>query len=198
METLTLSELVARIARRWRILVAGALVGLLAGLIAQHVMTARYEATAVLFVDSTTPDRVDMVAEEAVATSRRVMSEALDALGQRHLTLADLERSARASAVKDSRLLRVRFTASDPELAVRGADAVAQAYAAVRSVDASLSGTAAEAQHIGGTIVDPARTPEAPVGASPLATMFGATAAGLLLAAPVAARPTRRPEAPAS
>lgn len=193
METLTLTELIARIARRWRILVAGGAVGLLAGVIAQQVIAPQYEATTVLFIDAPTPDHVDMAAEQAVAVSRRVTSEALDALGNRRLTIAELERSTGAAAVKDSRLLRVQFTAHDPALAVRGADAVAQAYLAVRSVDA-MGGSAP----VDGTIVDQARTPEAPVGAGPLATLLGASAAGLLLAAPLAARPTRSPEAPAS
>ncbi len=188
METLTLTELVVRMARRWRILVAGAAAGLLVGAVAQHVMTTRYEATTVLFVDAATPDRIDMAAEEALATSRRVTSEALDTLGERDLTIVDVERSAAATSVKDSRLLRVRFVSPDPRLAVRGADAVAQAYLAARSVDATVGGAGVE-----GSVVDPARTPTAPIGAGPLATVLGTTAAGLLVTAPAAARPTRRP-----
>lgn len=199
METLTLTELGARMARRWRTLVAGAAVGLLAGVLVQVVVTTRYEATTVLFVDTGAPELVDMAAEQAVATSRRVTAEALDALGEPDLSIAELEESADASVVKDSRLLRVTYAADDPHAAVRGADAVAQAYLAVRSLDPMTTSADVDAAGpVEGVVVDPARLPTSPVGAGPLATVLAATLAGTLAATPIAMRPTRRPEAPAS
>jgi uncharacterized protein involved in exopolysaccharide biosynthesis len=184
-ETLTLTELAARLARRWRALVAGALLGLLTGVAVHVVLPERYAATAVVFVDATDPSRVDMTAEAAVASSRRVSTEALDALGDRTLTIRALEDATTATAVKESRLLRVQYTAADPGDAVRGADAVAQAYLAVRSLEQTGD------SGVDGRVVDPARPPTSPTGPGLLATALATTCLGLLLVAPVAAAPTR-------
>lgn len=189
-ETLTLTDICARLARRRRTLAVGALLGLTLGGLLAVAMPTRYAATTVLFVDSAEPSRIDMAAEVAVATSRRVSEEALDALGVPGLGVTTLEGAASASAVSDSRLLRVTYTDADPALATRGADAVAQAYLAVRSVDAAAS---PEHPVVDGTVVDPARTPRSPTGPAWSATTVGTTVLGLLCAAAVAARPIRPP-----
>ncbi|WP_199715988.1 Wzz/FepE/Etk N-terminal domain-containing protein, partial [Aeromicrobium endophyticum] len=132
MEPLTLTELIARLACRWRVLAAGALVGLAAGVSAHLLLPERYEATAVVFVDAADPSRVDMTAEAAVASSRRVSAEAVDALGDRHVSVTTLEDAASATTVSESRLLRLTYSASAPRAAARGADAVAQADSAHR------------------------------------------------------------------
>lgn len=194
MEPLTLTELVARMADRWRLLAAGALVGATAGVGTHLVLPERYEATAVVFVDAPDPSRVDMVAEAAVADSRRVSVEALDALGDRRLTVAQIEDSASAMAVTESRLLRLTYSAPDPRAAARGADAVAQAYLAVRS----LEPIGADDAGIEGRVVDPARVPTGPSGPGLPATTAATTTLGLLIAAPLAARPTRSRAARAS
>jgi uncharacterized protein involved in exopolysaccharide biosynthesis len=183
-ETLTLTELGARMARRWRTLLVGALVGLALGAAAHAALPTRYEAITVVHVDAADPAQVDMAAEQAVATSRRVTAEALDALGGGDLTIRALEDAAGATVVKDSRLLRVSCAGSDPRAATRRADALAHAYLAVRSVDAATGGPVVEA-----TVVDPARTPSSPVGPGGPATALGGTVLGLLLVCPIAARP---------
>jgi uncharacterized protein involved in exopolysaccharide biosynthesis len=193
-EPLTLTELMARTARRWRLLVAAASIGAAAGVATHLVLPSRYEATAVVFVDAAEPAGIDMTAEAAVASSRRVTAEALDALGDRRLSITALEDAASASVVRESRLLRLTYSAADPRSAARGADAVAQAYLAVRSLDPGrASGTGVE-----GRVVDPARTPTAPSGPGLLPLTAATTTLGLLVAAPAAARPTRSRAARAS
>ncbi len=197
METLTLTELAARLARRWRVLVVGGVVGLMTGLAVHVVLPVRYAATAVVFVDAADPARVDMTAEAAVASSRRVITEALDALGEPRLTVRALEEATTATAVEESRLLRVTYTAGDPRTAVRGADAVAQAYLAVRSLEHPVSSQPPDG--VDGRIVDPARSPLAPSGPGAVPTALATTVLGLLLAASLAAAmPTRSRAGPAS
>lgn len=187
MEPLTLTELAARTSRRWRTLVAGLLAGLAVGVTAHVAMPSRYEAIAVLRVDAADPALVDMTAEEAVAMSRRVTAESLDTLGDRDLTIDELEEASTATAVKESRLLRIAFVAARPRDATRGADAVAQAYLAARAVDrAGQAGR--DPSGVTGVVVDPARTPAAPMGPGPGTTSLAGCVLGLLVAIPVAAR----------
>jgi uncharacterized protein involved in exopolysaccharide biosynthesis len=183
-EPLTLTELIARTTHRWRMLVAGLLIGTGVGVAAHLAMPTRFEAVAVLRVDAADPSVIDMTAEAAVATSRRVTAEALDAIGDRRLTIQELEDAASASAVPDSRLLRVGYVDDRPQGATRGADAVAQAYLAVRAVEPG-AGPA-----VTGVVVDPARRPMSPLGPGAGPTALGCGVLGLLVAAPVAARPT--------
>ena len=190
MEPLTLTELAARTLRRWRTLVAAPLVGLLLGVVAHVAMPTRYEAIAVLRVDAADPALVDMTAEEAVATSRRVTAEALDTLGDPDLSITGLEDATSATAVAESRLLRIAFVAGNPREATRGADAVAQAYLAARAVDVGPGGRPSD---VAGVVVDPARTPTAPIGPSLPSTALGCGILALLVTIPVAARPDGPP-----
>lgn len=191
MEPLTLTELAGRTARRWRTLVAGLLVGLVVGATAQWAMPTRFEAVAVLRVDAADPALVDMTAEEAVASSRRVTAEALDTIGDDSLTIGELEEATSATAVTESRILQISYVAARPASATRGADAVAQAYLAARAVDAVRGADAAD---VTGVVIDPARTPTSPVGPGLLASALGCCVLGLLAATPVAARgPARTP-----
>ena len=197
METLTLTELAARLARRWRVLLAGAALGLLTGSAVHAVLPERYDATAVVLVDAADPVRVDMTAEAAVASSRRVSTEALDALGQPRLTVRGLEEATTTTTTDGSRLLRIGYTAGDPRAAARGADAVAQAYLAVRSLE--QPGGPDDPGRVDGRVVDPACTPLSPSGPGPVPTALATTVLGLLLAASLAAAaPTRGRAGPAS
>lgn len=196
MEPLTLTELAARVTRRWRTLTAGLLVGLVLGVAVQIALPTRFEAVAVLRVDAADPTLVDMTAEAAVATSRRVTAEALDTMGDDSLTIGQLEAASSATAVAESRILRIVYVAADPTAATRGADAVAQAYLAARAVDA---GQGADPGDVTGVVIDPARTPTSPTGPGLPATALGCAVLGLLVATPVAARgPARTPAARAS
>lgn len=190
-----MSELTVRIADRWPTVVLGALTGMLLAAGAHTALPTRYEAVTVVHVDAADPELVDMTSEEAIATSRRVTSEALDTLGERTLDIDRLEHALSANAAEESRLLRIRFTAARPRLAALGADAVAHAYLAVRSVDAMQD---PERPKITGVVVDPARLPQAASGPGLAPTALGGLVLGLLIATPVAARPSRRREARAS
>lgn len=189
MDPLTLTDLGRAMRRRWRTLVAGSLAGAAAGLAVGAALPTTYTAQAVVQVEAPDPALVDMAAEEAVATSRRVTSEALDALGDPALTIIELETATRAETVKSSRVLRVTYAAPTPGAAARGADAVAEAYLAVRSLDASRRRSPGSAPT--GEVVDPARVPLSASGLGRGGWAVGGTALGVLAAAPLAARPTR-------
>lgn len=194
-EPLTLTELGARVARRWRIIALGAIA---AGMLAAGIQLAipeRYEAVTVVHVDAADPNLIDMPTEEAVVSSRRVTSEALDALGDDALGIRQLEHAMSAVAVDESRLLRITYADVRPQRAARAADALAHAYLAVRSVDAMQS---PERPAVTGVVVDPARLPTSPAGLGLATSTFGGLVLGLLVATPAAARPTRMRAARAS
>ncbi|MCW2769454.1 MAG: hypothetical protein JWR27_887 [Aeromicrobium sp.] len=217
-ETLTLSELGARLARRWRTLAVGAVTALFVAVAVHVALPARYAAVTVVHVEAGDPDRVDMTAEESLASSRRVVSEARAALGGRGPTVGRMQDGTRATAVADSTVLRISYEADDPREATRGADAVANAYLATRAVDAAertdriatrisreirradpttRAALAVERARLavvddaGGVVVDTARTPTAPTRPGLPATGLAGLVLGLLLAAPVAASRSR-------
>jgi succinoglycan biosynthesis transport protein ExoP len=183
-EPLTLTELGARMARCWRTLVIGLVMGVALGGTLHLVWPTQFRAVTVIRVDADDPDQVDMAAERAVAVSRRVTTEALDALGDTGLTIRELENAAGATVVKQSRLLHISYSAPTPRAASRGADAVAQAYLAVRSVD---SGTVGGPSQVSSVVIDPARTPASPSGPGLLPSALAGGMLGLLAAAVVAA-----------
>lgn len=195
-QPLTLTDLLSAWHRRWRTLAAGLVIGATLGAAGHLVPADSFEAVTVVQVESADPDLVDMAAEEAVATSRRVTAEALDALGEESLTIEGLEAASTARVVGDSRVLRVTFSAATPRTAARGADALAQAYLAARAVDATDDD--ATAARPTGRVVDPARMPTAPSGPSIAVLLLAGAMVGLGIAAPVAARPTRSQAARAS
>jgi uncharacterized protein involved in exopolysaccharide biosynthesis len=217
-ENLTLSEVGARLARRWRTLAIGAVAALLVAVAVHLVLPSRYAAVTVVHVEADAPDRVDMAAEESLASSQRVVAEARAALGGRAPTVGHMQDVTRATAVADSTVLRISYAADEPAAAARGADAVANAYLATRAVDAAeradrisarisreirradpttRAALAAERARLavvddaGGVVVDAARVPTAPTGPGLPATALAGLVLGLLLAAPVAASRSR-------
>lgn len=197
MEPLTLTELGRRMAARRATLIALSVIGLIAGVLWHLVSPSRYEATTVVRVDAADPALVDMAAEEALARSRQVTAEALDALdvpgtAGSSLTIESLEAAVSARAVPRSRVLEVSCTASSGQAAARGADAVAQAYLAVRDAELGEAGRSPGAAPSSADVVDPARTPSAPIGPGLLPSGVAGLMIGLLAAAPLAARPPRR------
>jgi capsular polysaccharide biosynthesis protein len=175
--------------------VCGALSAALLAAAVQMVLPTRYEAVAVVHVESAEPGLIDMTSEAAIAMSRRVTSEALDALGEHDLDIDQLERAMSAAVAQDSRLLRVTYTADRPRDAARGADALAHAYVAARSVDATFE---SPTPAVSGVVVDPARIPESASGPGLVVTTLGGLILGLLVATPIAARSTRTVEVRAS
>lgn len=193
-DPLTLTDLIGAWRRRWHLLAGGLLIGALVATAVPLAMADTYRAVTVVQVESAEPDLVDMAAEEAVATSRRVTSEALDALGDDTVTIEGLEASTSARTIGSSRVLHVVFTAPTASAAARGADALAQAYLAARAVDAAAADDVSTTRPTG-RIVDPARVPRSPTGPAPATWVLAGSVLGLALAAPVAARaPSRRRE----
>lgn len=196
MEPLTLTELGRRVAGRWPTLLIVAVIGLAAGL-AFHLMSAtEYQAEAIIRVDAAHPELVDMAAEEALAESRQVTNEALDALDSPGLTIGTLENATTATAVPDSRVLKLSYVADSPSSAARGADAVAQAYLAVRAVDVEHRVEIEEVAASTADIVDPARNPAGPTGPGLVPVAAAGLVLGLLVAVPIAARPRGRAAEP--
>lgn len=194
-QPLMLSDLLATWRRRWRTLAAGLVVGAALGAAGHLIQADSFEAVTVVQIESTDPDLVDMAAEEAVATSRRVTSEALDALGENEtLTIEALEAATTAQVVESSRVLQVRFSSAAPRTAARGADAIAQAYLAARAVDAA-EGEPTTGARPTGRVVDPARIPTRPSGPGLVVLALAGAIIGLGVAAPVAARPPTRTRA---
>ncbi|MGJ9421344.1 hypothetical protein [Aeromicrobium sp. CF3.5] len=179
--TLRLTDLFAAWRQGWRVLLAGSAAGALVGIAAWLVIPAPYEAVTVVQVESAEPQQLDMAAEEAIASSRRVTAEALDALADPHLTITALESAGSAQAVRESGVLHVTFGSRSPLAAARGADALAQAYLAARAVDASRRDVAVPAAHV----VDPARVPLSRSGPGRLAWWLGGTTLGALVAAAI-------------
>lgn len=191
MEPLTLTELGQRVAGRWPTIAVMAVIGLLGGATCHLVSATEYEAHAILRVDAADPAHVDMAAEVALASSRQVTNEALDALERPSLTIDALESATTTTALPDSRVLQVSFVAGSPATAARGADAVAQAYLAVREQDVDRRLAAKETASSTADLVDPARIPTTPVGLSAATTGVAGLSLGLLVAVPIAARPHR-------
>ncbi len=189
--TLRLTDLLAAWRRGWRVLLAGSAAGALLGVVAWLAVPDPYQAVTVVQVESVDPQQVDMAAEEAIATSRRVTAEALDALDDPGLTITTLESAGSAQAVRESGVLHVTFDAATPRDAARGADALAQAYLAARAVDASRRDPSATDAVPGARVVDPARVPLARSGPSRFAWWIGGAVLGALVAAPVVASRSR-------
>ena len=189
MEPLTLTELGRRVAGRWPTLLILAVIGLVSGL-AYHLLSAtEYQAEAIIRVDAADPELVDMAAEEALAESRQVTNEALDALDRPGLTIGTLEKATKATAVPDSRVLQISYAADSPSSAARGANAVAQAYLAVRAVDVERRVEVEKVAASTADIVDPARNPAGPTGPGLVPLAAAGLVLGLLVAVPIAARP---------
>lgn len=219
---LTFTDLGTALVRSRRLLAAGAVVGLLLGLAVGVVLPPTYEAVAVVRIgpgETGSTPRPDMAAEESVAQSRRVASAAADLLQDPTLSALQVERSLHVTAVESSSVLRIRYSAGDATQSARGADAVAHAYLAVRSIDEMeraarlderlsreirLADTptrhtlrAERARLVlsdlgGGEIVDPARIPASSSTPGPAMSAVGGLVLGLLLTTPLAALRLRR------
>ncbi|GIE98563.1 lipopolysaccharide biosynthesis protein [Paractinoplanes rishiriensis] len=162
--TVTLADMLRIPFRRWPFPLAGALLGLLAG-VGYLLLPASYEATAVVAVRPvvTEPfsypgpgaDRVvNMTVENGLATGTDVVAAVAGATGQ---SATDARAGLTVELPVGSQVLRFRYLAPDSGDAVAGANAAATAYltlrkdihqrqrdAIVASYDASLKTLAAE------------------------------------------------------
>jgi hypothetical protein len=185
---LQLTDLLRAWRSRWLTLLGGIIAGATLGLSAWLLVPAPFEATTVVQVESADPEHVDMAAEEAIATSRRVTAEALATMDKRAAGLDRLEATSSATAVPTSHVLHIAHSAPSPRAAARGADALAQAYLAARAVDAGRSDADESVATVTARIVDPARVPDSPTGPGRAAWCLAGALLGLLAAVPVASR----------
>lgn len=211
---MTLSELVVRVSRGWRILVVGGLAALTLAVAVHLLLPTRFTAETIVHVPGTDPSLVDMTAEASLARSQRVAAEARAAIGRDAPPVSQVQSATAAEALRESSVLRISFHAGDARDAARGADAVAHAYLATRAVDAAARTDRVDARiaremrrvdaetraalaterarlaiadDLGsGQVVDTARVPTSPSGPGLLATGLGGLVLGLLVSAPVA------------
>ena len=139
--------------RRWRVVVLGVLLGLLAA--GALFVLSPPKATAVTLAnadvipaepfakDRPASDLIDAETEAQIARSSTVTTSVSDSLGG-DMSPAEVRRATTATLLPNGTVMRIEFTADTKSQAVEGADLVARAYLDYRSelaqdkVDASL------------------------------------------------------------
>lgn len=136
-----LSGYVAALARAWKLIALGALVGLLGGLAASSVRTTEYEASTTISVDGATPQTAGML---RVATQGgTIVSETLDelALNRPPASLtpqAFAKRHVQIDPVAGSNLFSIKVRLDDPTKAAAAANLLAaKVVAAAQSIAAN-------------------------------------------------------------
>nr|MCW2727777.1 hypothetical protein [Aeromicrobium sp.] len=143
-----LSDIVASLRRRWSVVVAMMIVGLVLGVLCSFAVPSRYEATSTVSVNPMSLDpagssadverSVSMPTEAGVATSPQVAAAAAKSLDSDHdLSAEDVRDATEVGSPDDSFLLEIRFTGHSAKEAAAGAEAVAEAYLATRRADAA-------------------------------------------------------------
>ncbi len=125
--------------RRWRIVAAAAALGLLLGTALALGSTAGHRSTATIFLNplvgnpyspETAPGRQDRLTafetEAALVRTEVVGSAAAEATGG--AIAPDAYRDVDVTVPSNSQMLRIAYTAPDPQVAQRGAQAFAEAY----------------------------------------------------------------------
>jgi uncharacterized protein involved in exopolysaccharide biosynthesis len=131
--TWSLEDLYTSVAREWRVLLIFTLVFLGAAYGADWLWPQRYESVAVQTVEpiattqtSGSGGEVNMDTERVVATSNEVLALAAKQLPG--ASLDDLAESIEVTVPKGAQVLVFTYTASTPEQAAKGANAIAKAY----------------------------------------------------------------------
>ena len=140
-QTSSLEDLYRAIARQWRVLVTVAAIAVMLAVITNFVFPLRYEANALLTVEPLAALQsdggsipVNMETERVVATSTEVLSRASKKIPA--WTIRTLQDAVEVSVPKNSQVLDFGFSASTPEAAAAGANAIALAYNAQRVANA--------------------------------------------------------------
>lgn len=143
-----LGDLTGSLKRHRSLVAVVALIGLLLGVVASFVLPSRYAATSTVSVNPLTATALDsslgatrsvsMPTEAGVARSTKVAAAAAEANPSDGLTSAGrVLDSLQVDSPANSFLLRITFSDGNAKDAATGADAVAQAYLANRSADAT-------------------------------------------------------------
>ncbi|HET7902772.1 MAG TPA: Wzz/FepE/Etk N-terminal domain-containing protein [Candidatus Nanopelagicales bacterium] len=145
-DTVSLSHAMTVLLRRWRIVLACTVLGVLLAGVAYVITPASYQATSQVLVSplpvalsatatgaqSVTAKDVSMATEVGLATSPDVAASA--ATGLKYTgSPSDLLAHVDVQNPTDSLLLLITYTASTPDAAAKGANAFAQAYYDVRA-----------------------------------------------------------------
>lgn len=127
--------------RRWRLVAAWALVGLLVGVLLFAVLPRTYRASSAVLVTTSVADTgavfggrtsggiVNLDTEASIVTSSEVLLPAAESLGWSY---DDLQNGVSINVPPNSAVMEIRFTAADPQEAAAGANAVAKSYLAGR------------------------------------------------------------------
>lgn len=142
---LTVSTFGRVLRHHWRVIAAGAVVGLLLASLLTLLLRPTYSATAVLTVSPVTVDpfgndqvtrAVDMESERSTALSSTVAERAVRELGP-GVTADDLRESLKVTVPPTSLVLALTSTADEPARAAEFANAQAQAYLDDRAASAA-------------------------------------------------------------
>jgi capsular polysaccharide biosynthesis protein len=143
-----LTDIVGSLKRHWPVVVLLAVVGMILGVLASFAIPASYQATTTVSVNPMKADpltatvdasrSVSMPTEAGIARSTKVATAAAKALKPRHkLSAEQVKESTSVQSPDDSLILSISFSGDTAGEAAAGADAVAEAYLAVRQDDAS-------------------------------------------------------------
>jgi uncharacterized protein involved in exopolysaccharide biosynthesis len=147
--SVSIARYAAILARRWKIVVAGVVLGSLGAVGYLVLLGQTYTAQADVNINiiSTDPFNASRSASgllDATTEAQLAMSFAVAGIAAEELGVGALElRSAtQATVVPDATVIRIRYSASNAPDAIKGADAIAQAYLSYRSAqaDARLAG----------------------------------------------------------
>lgn len=132
---MTIANVLTVFARRWRVVVAAALIGSLAGLVMAARMPTRYSATTSLVVSplvinpfTNAREEVNIRTEREILGSREVARRASERLGEPLDADSYLLSHVDVAAPSGSQILQVTVQASSPEQAADAANALSEAY----------------------------------------------------------------------
>lgn len=139
-QTLGLLHYLRVLRRRWYTIPIGALLGVLAAvsfLVVTPTTTTAFTAIDLTVVTSDpfnlarpAPDLLNRTTEEQTARSATVIAPVADELDR---SIADIRGAVQATVLPESTVLQLRYTAGSEDEAVRGADALAASFLAIRS-----------------------------------------------------------------
>jgi uncharacterized protein involved in exopolysaccharide biosynthesis len=144
-EPMTLRWYLDVLSERWRVVIASTVVGAVLAVLFLTLSSDQVTARTVVRLDviAATPFErndaasrlIDSETEVALASSFEVSSRAAASLAD-GTTSREIQESTSVSSVLDATVINVRYTAGSEEAAMRGADAVANAYLQYRSDEA--------------------------------------------------------------
>lgn len=145
-----LTDIVSTLKSRWLVLVVGAIIGLILGVLASSAIPAKYDATTSVSVNPMNAGplaasvdaakSVSMPTEAGLARSRKVAATAAETLRpQYRLSASAITDSTNVTSPDGSLILNIKFSGSSAKEAAAGADAVAEAYLQTRRNEAAAA-----------------------------------------------------------